>query len=224
MGIISNPCCKVHTMIWYWPIVKMHSKYIMDPYWELYHFLSNIHYRSFPRPKSAEVNILSAANKARRMLFEPKRSFAAPIPSIILPMYFCRPYLENAIETSHPILARDAGELEMCQKLMKGLWHVPYEAALQQLRLSSLTHQQMRGDLISIFKFSQGLLNFHMLSIFTNPTHTGLRGHFNIPHEYSKWGRMNAPYNLWKSAGVISMNDAFIARIIEFAFFAAFAH
>ncbi len=34
------------------------------------------------------------------------------------------------------------------------------------------------------------------------------------------WGRMNAPYNLWKSAGVISMNDAFIALIIEFAFFA----
>ncbi len=27
-------------------------------------------------------------------------------------------------------------------------------------------------------------------------------------------GRMNAPYNLWKSAGVISMNDAFIALII----------
>ncbi len=42
-------------------------------------------------------------------------------------------------------------------------------------------------------------------------------------NEYSKWRQMNAPYNLWKSAGVISMNDTFIALIIEFAFFAAFA-
>ncbi len=42
--------------------------------------------------------------------------------------------------------------------------------------------------------------------------------------EYSKWGRMNASDNLWKNAGVLSMNDAFIALIIEFAFFAAFAH
>ncbi len=41
--------------------------------------------------------------------------------------------------------------------------------------------------------------------------------------EYSKWGRMNALYNLWKSVGVISRNDAFIALMIEFAFFAAFA-
>ncbi len=30
---------------------------------------------------------------------------------------------------------------------------------------------------------------------------------------------MNAPYILWKSAGVISMNDAFFALIIEFAIF-----
>ncbi len=45
-------------------------------------------------------------------------------------------------------------------------------------------------------------------------------------NEYSKWGRMSAPYNLWKSAGVISMNDIalIIALIIEFAFFATFAH
>ncbi len=43
-------------------------------------------------------------------------------------------------------------------------------------------------------------------------------------NEYSMWGWMNAPYNLWKSAGVISMNDVFITLIIEFAFFAAFAH
>ncbi len=42
--------------------------------------------------------------------------------------------------------------------------------------------------------------------------------------EFSKWGRMNAPYNSWERADVISMNNDFIALIIEFTFFAAFAH
>ncbi len=41
-------------------------------------------------------------------------------------------------------------------------------------------------------------------------------------NEYSKWEWMNAPYGLWKSAVMISMNDAFISLIIEFAFFAAY--
>ncbi len=31
-------------------------------------------------------------------------------------------------------------------------------------------------------------------------------------------GWINVPHNLWKIAGVISLNDAFIALIIEFAF------
>ncbi len=43
-------------------------------------------------------------------------------------------------------------------------------------------------------------------------------------NEYPKLAWMDAPYNLWESAGVISMNDALIALIIEFTFLAAFAH
>ncbi len=50
-----------------------------------------------------------------------------------------------------PILPRDAETLEKVQKLalkhVKGLRHVPYEAALKQLHLFSLTHRQIRGDL-----------------------------------------------------------------------------
>ncbi len=43
-------------------------------------------------------------------------------------------------------------------------------------------------------------------------------------NEYYKWEWMSFPYHLWKSAGVISFNDVFMALIIEFALFAAFAH
>ncbi len=53
----------------------------------------------------AEDNVVSAANKARRMLFYLKRSFAALTSGIFLPLYktFIRP---------HPILCRDAEALE----------------------------------------------------------------------------------------------------------------
>ncbi len=40
-------------------------------------------------------------------------------------------------------------------------------------------------------------------------------------NEYSKRGRLKVSYNLSKSAGVIFMNDAFMALIIKFALFAA---
>ncbi len=46
--------------------------------------------------------------------------------------------------------------LEKVQKLalkfMKGLRHVPYEAALKQLQLISLLHRRIIGDFIAMFK------------------------------------------------------------------------
>ncbi len=85
------------------------------------------------------------------MLFYLKRSFAALTPSIFLPLYktFNRPHLEYAIQATHPILSHDAEALEKRQKLalkfVKGLWHVPYKEALQQLRVFSLTHRRICG-------------------------------------------------------------------------------
>ncbi len=35
-------------------------------------------------------------------------------------------------------------------------------------------------------------------------------------NEYSKWGWMNVPYSIWKSAKVIFIIDALMALIIEF--------
>ncbi len=89
----------------------------------------------------------------------------------------------------HPILSRDAEALEKVQKLtlkfVKGLRRVAYEAALQQLRLFSLEHQRIRGDLISMFKITHGLLKFPMESAFTHPPHKGLRDHTYKFHQQS---------------------------------------
>ncbi len=117
------------------------------------------------------------------MLFYLKRFFAALTPSIFLPLYktCIRPHLEYAIQATHPILCRDAEALEKVQKHVlnfeKGLRHVPYEAALKQLRLFSLTQRRTRLDLIAIFKITHGLLEFPMASAFVYPTRQGLRGH-----------------------------------------------
>ncbi len=60
----------------------------------------------------------------------------------------------------HPILPRNAEALEKVQKLaqtfVKGLQLV----ALQQLRLFSLTHRRIRGDLMPMLKITRGLLEF----------------------------------------------------------------
>ncbi len=79
---------------------------------------------------------------------------------------------------NQPILSRDAKALEkvhrLALKFVKGLRHVPYEAAFKQLRLFSLTHRRIRGDLIAMLKVSHGL---PMASTFAHPTHKGLWGH-----------------------------------------------
>ncbi len=55
---------------------------------------------------------------------------------------------------------------EVCEKLR----HVPYETALKQLRLFSLAHRRIRGDLIAMFKITHGLLEFPMASNFAHLT------------------------------------------------------
>ncbi len=82
------------------------------------------------------------------MLFYLKRPFAALTPNIS-PLYktFILPHLEYTIQATHTILCRDAEALEKVQmlalKFVKGLRHVPYEAALKQLRLFYLTHESV---------------------------------------------------------------------------------
>ncbi len=94
---------------------------------------------------------------------------------------FIRPHLEYSIQATHPILCRDAEALEKVQKLalkfVKGLRHVPYEAAIKQLRLFSFIHRRIRGDLIAMFKITRGFLEFHMEVTFAHPIREGLRGH-----------------------------------------------
>ncbi len=66
---------------------------------------------------------------------------------------------------------------KLALKFVKGFRHVPYEAALKQLRLFSLIHRRIRGDLIAMFKITHGLLEFPMAPTFAHPTRKRIRGH-----------------------------------------------
>ncbi len=59
---------------------------------------------------STDDTVVSAANKARRMAFHLKRSFAVLNPNNFLPLYkvFIRPYLEYTNQAFLPALSRDA--------------------------------------------------------------------------------------------------------------------
>ncbi len=106
-----------------------------------------------------------------------------PLPPVFFPLYkaFIMLHLEHSIQPTHPILCCYAEALEKVQKLVlklaKGLRHAPYEAALKQLRLFSLTYRRIRGDLIVMFKITHGLLELPMASTFAHTTRKGLRGH-----------------------------------------------
>ncbi len=115
-----------------------------------------------------------------------KRSFAALTPSNFRPFEqnFIRPHLEYAIAASHPIPRQRpigkracSSEKKLALRFLKGCRYVPYEAAVQHLRLFSLTHRRICGDLISMFKITHGLLEFPIESIFTYPVRKGLQDH-----------------------------------------------
>ncbi len=142
---------------------------------------------------SADDNVACATKKASGMRFYLKRSFAPLTPSMFLPVYktFIHPHLEYAIQESSPILSRDRQALESVQKLagkfVKGLRHVPYETALQRLRLFSLVRKRIRGYLICLYKIIHGLLDFPCDEIFAPSTRIGLRGHtFQIHQQRCK--------------------------------------
>ncbi len=80
---------------------------------------------------------------------------------VFLSLYkkFIYPYLEYSIQANYLILCRNAEALKKVQKLalmfVKGLRNVPYETALKQLRLFSITHRRTRGDLLAMSRLNE---------------------------------------------------------------------
>ncbi len=103
----------------------------------------------------------------------------------------------SSIPPSYPATHR---KQKLAVNTAKHLRHVPYEAALQQLRLFSLNHRRIHGDLITMFRIASSLLDYTTESIFTHPTCSGL---------------LNYPYKFYqKSCYIRSRQHAFNVRIV----------
>ncbi len=107
---------------------------------------------------SAEGNVVSSANKPRRMLIYLKRYFAA--------LTSPEQNVEYGIQASNPILSRDTDEWQKVQnlalKFFKGLRHVPYKKTLQQYQLLSITNRWIRRKLMSMFEITQKMSRVHL--------------------------------------------------------------
>ena len=90
-----------------------------------------------------------------------------------------RSHLEYGQEVWHPRLKGQIGQLEKVQrratKLVKNIRHLPYRERLKRLDLPSLKHRRLRGDMITLYKITHGLMNTNIQVPYSANHH--LRGH-----------------------------------------------
>ena len=114
------------------------------------------------------------------MLFTIKRTISYKDEKVVCLLYkaLVRPILEYAQEVWQPHLKQDIVRLEKVQqrltKSIPTLKHLSYEERLRKLDLPTLVYRRMRGDMISLYKITHGLMNCNIpLARNTNNT----RGH-----------------------------------------------
>ena len=126
------------------------------------------------------LNCIEAANKARRILFLIRRSFARLTPSIFLPLYtsMVRPHLEYCVQANSPYLRKDIDHLEKVQRLatrmVAGYRELDYEERLGRLNLFTLARRRLRSDLLTAFHIFTGRINIPVDSMFRRPERADL--------------------------------------------------
>jgi hypothetical protein len=129
-----------------------------------------------------DIQVVSAATKANRMLGMLKKSFRSRKLSLWKGLYitYIRPHLEYAIQVWSPHLQRDIDILERVQhratKVITEIKHLPYEQRLQKLGITTLKIRRIRGDLIQLFKFAN-IIDIIDLPLIPNDSCFITRGH-----------------------------------------------
>jgi len=128
-------------------------------------------------------HVAQSVLKANRMLGLIKATFSC-LDEYTLPRLYqamVRPHLEYGNIIWHPRFKCDAQAVEKVQrratKLVPSIKDLSYEDRLQHLKLPSLQHRRLRGDLIQVFKIFKGLDRVDPDIFFSRPRTDTTRGH-----------------------------------------------
>lgn len=117
----------------------------------------------FERDLKFSKHISAKINKANNILALINRTFEHLDKYTFTKLYtaLVRPHLEFANVVWHPYLRKDIDSLERVQiratKLVPSLKDLCYQQRLKELKLPSLAHRRVRGDIIQTFKIVKGL-------------------------------------------------------------------
>ena len=106
---------------------------------------------------------VAVRNKANRILGFISRSVSYRSEEVILKLYLAlvRPHLDFAVQFWSPYYRMDIESLERIQRRMTKMIHnirnLPYEDRLKKLNLHSLERRRVRGDMIEVYKWFNGI-------------------------------------------------------------------
>ena len=107
-------------------------------------------------------HIHDAVNKANRLMGTIRRTYTYLDNKTFCLLYkaLVRPHLEYGACVWNPYLQKDINELENVQrratKQIPGMKDLSYENRLRILKLPSLRHRRLRGDMIQVYKLTHG--------------------------------------------------------------------
>ncbi len=185
---------------------------------------------------------MSAANKARGMLYFIKRSFACLTKEVFAPLYsaLVRPHLEYAIQANCPYLKKDINHLERTQRAatrwVKGLRGLTYEERLQALKLQPLGKRRLRNDLVQTLKILYNHIDLDAAQLFKFSRRPGLRrSSIRLLHKTRRTRRSRNSFacrvvNYWNrlpfsvtSATEQRKFEQLMCLLINFSFYSIFA-
>ena len=157
------------------------------------------------------VQCLKAAKTANSVLGQMRRSVLYRDKVVWVKLYktFVRPHLECSVQAWSPWLKKDISVLEKVQQravnMVVGLEGLEYEEKLKKLNLLSLVDRRLRGDVIQVWKWFNGLslMDRSMFSLVSDQ-------HLRATRHTSK------PFNLVKPKARLDIRrHSFSSRCVE---------
>ena len=129
------------------------------------------------------VHTAAATKKANQTVGVIKRTYESRDPVTITTLYkaMVRPLLEYGNVIWGPFYTGDIRAVEAIQhrvtKLIPELKDLTYEERIKSLKLPSLRYRRRRGDMITMYKLTKGLIRMDQEELFSPPMTLFTRGH-----------------------------------------------